>query len=144
MRERLLCVVRLFVGRVAGDRIVFQAQPQSHRRPDGEGNFGRADCEEAGVSNMRREPEHITDNPFKEFGYRRQIALKCGYDDVTGRLIAFVEWMRDVPLIARTITKLRKEARPEQLLFHGSSAYRWANRHIDARTIEQKIGRAHV
>ena len=89
------------------------------------------------MSNMRRESEHITDNPLKEFVYRRQIALKCGYDDVAGRLIAFVEWMRGVPLIARTITKVRKEGRPEQLLFDRFGSYRSVKRHIDARTIEQ-------
>ena len=45
-------VVRLFVGCVAGDRILLQAQPQSHRRPDRAGNPRRADCEEAGVINF--------------------------------------------------------------------------------------------
>jgi len=40
LRERLLRVIRLFVGRLAGDRIVLQAQPQSHRRPDRAGNPG--------------------------------------------------------------------------------------------------------
>jgi len=34
---------------VAGDRILLQAQPQSHRRPDRAGNPRRAYCEEAGV-----------------------------------------------------------------------------------------------
>jgi len=45
-----LSPTRLFVGRVAGDRIVLQAQPQSHRRPDRAGNPGRAHCEKTGVN----------------------------------------------------------------------------------------------
>lgn len=40
---------RLFRRCPARDRIILQAQPQSHRRPHREGNFVRADCEKAGM-----------------------------------------------------------------------------------------------
>ena len=68
LRERLLRVVRLFVGCVAGNRVIFQTQPQSHRRPDGEGNLGRADCEEAGVK-IGAYPFHLFNQTHVIQGY---------------------------------------------------------------------------
>jgi hypothetical protein len=86
---------------------------------------------------MRGDPKSVRASLLKEFIYRRQIALKSGYDDVTGRLIGFVEWMSGVPLISQIITKLQKEGKPEDLLFTKIGSHRVQNRHIDARTIEQ-------
>jgi hypothetical protein len=43
-------VVPLKIHVPAVNPIILQAQPQSHRRPDGEGNSGRTNCEETGVN----------------------------------------------------------------------------------------------
>jgi hypothetical protein len=74
----------------------------------------------------------------REFAHRRQVALKCGYEDVTGRLIGFVRWMRTVPIIARLLKHLVQLGRPDELMFekrYGTTVY--CREHIDARSIEE-------
>jgi len=35
--------------------------------------------------------------------YRRQVALRCGFNEITGRLIGFLHWMKQVPIIKQVM-----------------------------------------
>lgn len=78
----------------------------------------------------------------REFIYRRQIALKCGFREVTGRLIGFVEWMKSVPLLMRLLREVGDQANAEHLMFYAydQGPLRYRRDEIDARTIEQIAG----
>lgn len=72
-----------------------------------------------------------------DFAHRRQVALKCGYEEVTGRLIGFVRWMRTIPYIARILKHLRQIGRPDELMFDKTFGRNYCRSRIDARSIEE-------
>ena len=85
-----------------------------------------------------------TISPLKEFSYRRQVALKGGFNDITARLLGFIDWMESVPLLARVLRQLRRNPRGERLVDEA-----WTNRHhysyrekpgITARSIDEIVG----
>jgi hypothetical protein len=86
-----------------------------------------------------------TISPLKEFSYRRQVALKGGFNDITARLLGFVDWMESVPLLARGLRQLRRDPKGKQLV----DAV-WTKRHtyygyrdkpgIKARSIDEIVG----
>lgn len=46
-------------------------------------------------------------SPLKDFVYRRQVALKGGEKELTGRLIGFLEWMETIPLVQGMLEEVR-------------------------------------
>jgi hypothetical protein len=92
--------------------------------------------------NARQQIATVSQSPgaLKEFLYRRQIALKGSYNDITARLVGFLDWMESVPPIARLLKQMRKVGDGKRLLDEaieqGRHSYRYDKPGVNARSIE--------
>jgi hypothetical protein len=74
----------------------------------------------------------------QDFAYRRQIALKSGYNEVAGRLVGLLTWMQTVPLISRLLEYLDQTVNIREMMYEERYTDHWYCRdHLNARTIDE-------